>query len=398
MTKTVFEIHKTFISSQSATQINLPANILDQINKNLKLVLAKTIPSMESVFSSAQDDIEKLVASDIYPAFVRYQMTMSVMKALASNKNKYAGLGDCFVLTNPGLADNPIVYASDGFVKVTGYQRNEIIPRNCRFLQNKFTDRKSVKRLKHSILEAQESVELLLNQRKTGEPFWNLLYTTPLKDQTGKVSFFLGGQINVSTTVHNASDILRVLSCNAEDEEPDSSLAPLSPVMKPRRYGLLGSFGRSKSRTHVQQVPGMENRLLQDLDNIPSKEHKDAFYSAYSKYLIINAESMLISFFSEGMLKLLYPARQVVPVPVVGTDIFKFLAQHASNGLPRDYKSRVRSSVKAGRAISLEATLSTRRQMGFEKFATHWTPLKNDRGETGFIVLTLGSIQDTRHL
>lgn len=397
MTKAVFDIHKNFISSRSPTQVNLPGNVLDQVNKNLKFLLAKTIPSMESVFSSAQNDVEKLVASDVYPAFVRFQMTMSAMKALASNKNKYAGLGDCFVLTNPSMADNPIVYASDGFVKVTGYERNEIIPRNCRFLQNRYTDRNSVKRIKHSLLDAHESVELLLNERKTGEPFWNLLYCSPLKDQTGKVAFFLGGQINVSTTVHNASDILRVLSYSAEEEEESSKLA-LTPVVKPKKHGLLGSLGRSKSRSHIHQVPGMENGLLQDLDNLPVKEHKDAFYSAYSKYLVISADSMLISFYSEGILRLLYPARQTAPVQVVGSDIFKFLAQHAANGLPRDYKSRVRSSLKAGRAISLDATLCTRRQIGFEKFATHWTPLKNDSGDNGFIVLTLGSAQDTMYL
>ena len=104
-------------------------------------------------------------------------MTLSVTRALATNKNKYAGLGDCFVLTNPSKADNPIVYASDGFVKVTGYERNEIIPRNCRFLQTRQTDRESVARIKKSLDKPAESVELLLNERKDGEPFWNLLYT-----------------------------------------------------------------------------------------------------------------------------------------------------------------------------------------------------------------------------
>lgn len=72
------------------------------------------MPNMESLFLSAQSDIQKLVASDVYPRFVRHQMTMSATKALATNKNKYAGLGDCFVLTDPNKADNPILYASDG--------------------------------------------------------------------------------------------------------------------------------------------------------------------------------------------------------------------------------------------------------------------------------------------
>ena len=73
-------------------------------------------------------------------------------------------------------ADNPILFASDGFIKVTGYSRQDIIPRNCRFLQGKYTDQGASRRLREAIDANQESVELLLNYRKTGEPFWNLLY------------------------------------------------------------------------------------------------------------------------------------------------------------------------------------------------------------------------------
>lgn len=114
VTKTVFDIHRNFVSVNSPAQINLPDDVLVQINKNMKQLLSKTMPDMESLFLSAQNDIQKLVASDVYPRFVRHQMSISATKALATNKNKYAGLGDCFVLTDPNKADNPILYASDG--------------------------------------------------------------------------------------------------------------------------------------------------------------------------------------------------------------------------------------------------------------------------------------------
>lgn len=72
--------------------------------------------------------------------------------------------------------DNPIVFASDGLLKVTGYNRHEIISRNCRFLQGKLTDATPVHRLAKAVDERRESVELLLNYKKNGDPFWNLLY------------------------------------------------------------------------------------------------------------------------------------------------------------------------------------------------------------------------------
>jgi PAS domain S-box-containing protein len=150
------------------------------ISKDLKATPNTTFPKLESMFTSPQQEIENIVASDIYPRFVRHQLTMSVTKALAGNRSKYAGLGDFFVLTNPAIVDNPIVYASDGFVKVTGYTRTDIIPRNCRFLQGRHTDRQSVKHIKMGIDARKESVELLLNYKKNGEPFWNLLYTSKI--------------------------------------------------------------------------------------------------------------------------------------------------------------------------------------------------------------------------
>ena len=65
--------------------------------------------------------------------------------------------------------------ASDGFVQVTGYTRSDIIARNCRFLQGKDTNREHTQRLKFSIGSEQESIELLLNYKKNGQPFWNLV-------------------------------------------------------------------------------------------------------------------------------------------------------------------------------------------------------------------------------
>lgn len=59
---------------------------------------------------------------------------------------------------------------------MTGYSRSEVVPRNCRFLQGNYTDRNATRRLKASIEAREETVELLLNYKKNGEPFWNLLY------------------------------------------------------------------------------------------------------------------------------------------------------------------------------------------------------------------------------
>ena len=92
----------------------------------------------------------------------------------------YSPKGNAVADRSHSKADNPIIGASDGFVSVTGYSRRDIIPRNCRFLQGDHTDRAAVARLKGAIRAREESVELVLNYRKSGEPFWNLLYVGTL--------------------------------------------------------------------------------------------------------------------------------------------------------------------------------------------------------------------------
>lgn len=80
--------------------------------------------------------------------------------------------------------------------------------------------------------------------------------------------------------------------------------------------------------------------------------------------------------------------------PFVGSEIFRTLAQHAPF-MPKEFKTRIKEALKMGRAISSDINLSTRRSAamrGNEKFATHWTPLKDEQGAVKWVVLTLSSM------
>jgi hypothetical protein len=246
LTKTMFDIHRNYISVNAPNQLNLSENMLLKINKDLRATLTATFPKLESIFINPQNEIEQIVSSDIYPRFVRHQLTMSATKALAGNRSKYAGLGDCFVLTNPAIADNPIVHASDGFVKVTGYPRTEIIPRNCRFLQGKHTDRQSVKQIKTGIDGRRESVELLLNYKKNGEPFWNLLYiskiyapTSPHSSRRVRADYAFQLRYSTPTATSSFSSAARSTAPQRSTAVPTSCASSLcrkmwTKIMSPR--------------------------------------------------------------------------------------------------------------------------------------------------------------------
>ncbi|MFO0865228.1 MAG: PAS domain S-box protein [Gemmataceae bacterium] len=102
------------------------------------------------------------------------------------------------LITDPNLPDNPIVYASRGFENLTGYRAEEAVGRNCRFLQGPGTDRTSVARVRKAISDQVECVVEVLNYRKNGSTFWNALAISPVRDDQGRVTNFVGVQADVT--------------------------------------------------------------------------------------------------------------------------------------------------------------------------------------------------------
>ena len=114
------------------------------------------------------------------------------------------------VVTDPRLPDNPIVFCNDAFLRLSGYPRDEVVGRNCRFLQGPDTDRTAVGRV-HEAIAAERSIELeLLNYRRDGTPFWNALNLGPVRGVDGRVQFFFASQIDVTAHVEAAVRTRRI--------------------------------------------------------------------------------------------------------------------------------------------------------------------------------------------
>lgn len=96
------------------------------------------------------------------------------------------------------LDDEPIIYANDGFVELTGYPRDEILGRNCRFLQGELTREKAIRKIRTAIDAEQPLTVKLRNYRKDGTLFWNRLTLLPVENETGAVSHYLGYQEDIS--------------------------------------------------------------------------------------------------------------------------------------------------------------------------------------------------------
>lgn len=105
-----------------------------------------------------------------------------------------------FCLTDPAQPDNPIVYASENFYKLSGYTKETTLGRNCRFLQGKDTDIKSVAMIRESIEEGKDISVNLLNYKADGTPFWNQFFIAALRNRTGTIVNYVSAEGKLSET------------------------------------------------------------------------------------------------------------------------------------------------------------------------------------------------------
>ena len=101
-------------------------------------------------------------------------------------------------LTDPTQEDDPIVFCNQAFEKLTGYSSEEVVGRNCRFLQGARTDPDQVSRIREAIRNEEVVVVEIRNYRKDGTSFWNALHLGPIYGEDGKLKYFFGSQWDVS--------------------------------------------------------------------------------------------------------------------------------------------------------------------------------------------------------
>jgi len=101
-------------------------------------------------------------------------------------------------VTDPRQPDNPVVFANGAFLDLTGYTDEEVIGRNCRFLQGPQTDRRTVEEVRNALREERAVAVDILNYKKDGKAFWNALFIGPIFDQDGKLLYFFASQMDIT--------------------------------------------------------------------------------------------------------------------------------------------------------------------------------------------------------
>lgn len=102
------------------------------------------------------------------------------------------------VVTDARQPDLPIVLANESFLNLTGYSADEVIGRNCRFLQGEATSRTTVAEIRAAVADHRDITVEILNYKKDGTPFWNQLHISAIRDDDGTVAYYFASQIDVT--------------------------------------------------------------------------------------------------------------------------------------------------------------------------------------------------------
>lgn len=111
------------------------------------------------------------------------------------------------IVTDPNQDDNPIIFCNAAFERLTGYSSDEVVGRNCRFLQGPETSRAAVGRIREAVEAGSDIAIDILNYRKDGASFWNALFLSPVRDEAGKIVYFFASQLDFSNVKSREADL-----------------------------------------------------------------------------------------------------------------------------------------------------------------------------------------------
>ncbi len=132
----------------------------------------------------------------------------------------FSSMQNGLLITDPRQPDNPIIYCNQAFSDLTGYAVEDVLGRNCRFLQGADRTQPQLDVLRNAIREAQPARVLLRNYRKDGSMFWNELIISPVRDSHGELTHFVGLQYDISEIMRANSDLWNEVSIRLESLAP----------------------------------------------------------------------------------------------------------------------------------------------------------------------------------
>ena len=155
------------------------------------------------------------------------------------------------VLSDPHLPDCPMVAVNRAFAELTGYPVDELVGRNCRFLQGPRTDPLSSLLIRACLDAGSGCIEWIVNHRRDGAPFYNLLFISPVHDLDGTLLYFFGNQLDIT---RGMPDWLAEVSLGS---------AHVVPALEHEFHRLLGEVELAGKVDALESIVNAAHRLAE---------------------------------------------------------------------------------------------------------------------------------------
>ncbi|KAI9822445.1 MAG: blue light receptor [Pycnora praestabilis] len=314
---------------------------------------------------------------------------LGVLMRVATRPNPEISIGSvdmscAFVVCDVAQHDLPIVYCSDIFERLTGYSKYEILGRNCRFLQapdgkvqsgvkRKYVDDESVLYLKNMIAQRKEAQISLINYRKGGQPFMNLLTMIPVTWDTDEIKYFVGFQVDLVEQPNSVTN-----------KNPDGSYAinyqrgilPRYVFQTPENSHTHVDMGQTIGRDDVSTV----------LSTIGTGE-SELSKRIWDKVLLENTDDVVHVLSLKGLFLYLSPSSRKVleydAAELVGTALSSVC--HPSDIVP---VTRELKDTSTGAAVNVVFRIR-RKQSGYTWFESHGS-LHTEQGKGRKCIILVG--------
>lgn len=240
-------------------------------------------------------------------------------------------------------ADRPLVFVNQAFLQLTGYSSEDVLGRNCRFLQGSETNQSEVQILREAVAEGREITVMLRNFRKSGELFLNELTISPVHDGNGAVTHYIGIQHDVSVREAAA---LEIRSLNARLTEQAFELQVKNEALESFSYSASHDL-----RAPLAAIQGFSVMLGRDVSLAESVRAKH--------YLSrINANTLQMSELIEALLSL--SKASAGTLNLVRCDVSAMATKLLQSYAERDPSRVVTVRVQAGLHVSADRPLFER--------------------------------------
>jgi diguanylate cyclase (GGDEF)-like protein/PAS domain S-box-containing protein len=172
----------------------------------VSLIAIGLTASGRGMFSLLGDGVKTLVLQQYLAALLL--TSLAVAAILNDLRTKYQSLrlfeqaienmGEGLAIVDARKADMPMVYCNPKFQEITGYHSSEAIGKNCRMLNAANRKQPEIVQMREQLAQAKPFTMTLQNFRKNGQAFWNQLTTSPVWDENGELSHWIGIQRDVS--------------------------------------------------------------------------------------------------------------------------------------------------------------------------------------------------------